>query len=195
MMAIDTVFKLTLEQARADYPDASFQTTKETGKLCPCTECGHPVYVNAFYAPANAKCDEHIGGRKRNGGDGHGQAQAVHPGKTNPARVADLASVLINQHFARALCPVHPDDDEHQMELKSVDHHDYHGPSEFTLEKGKPTYRQVEQGETVMHQCLKCKAVVTYSTTAQIQFRRVNEPSANKKTMQSWEPWLGEREG
>jgi hypothetical protein len=85
---------------------------------------------------------------------------------------------LINPHFATALCPVVPDDpEEHPMELVSVSHSDNYGPTTFLgYISGKPHYRQMAKGETVVHQCRNCKATVVYSTTAQQQMRRMNEP-------------------
>lgn len=147
------------------------QTEKAAVKAVPCTGCGRPLIVNTFYAPSLARCSECKG-------DGTtSEVAAPVPGQTDPAKVADLTKVLINPHFAKALCPVHPDDEEHEMELKSVSHSDHHGPSEFVgYVQGRAQYRQLAKGETVMHQCLKCRATVSYSTTAQIQFQRENEP-------------------
>jgi hypothetical protein len=63
------------------------------------------------------------------------------------------------------------------MELKMVTHSDAYGPSEFMgYKNGLPVYRREATGESVMHQCLKCKATVSYSTTAQVQYARMNEP-------------------
>jgi hypothetical protein len=77
---------------------------------------------------------------------------------------------------------VHPDDPDHVMEMKLVDHNDNYGPTEFMgYKQGIPEFRQVDKGETVVHQCLKCKAVVSYTTTEQTHLRRINEPTANRK--------------
>lgn len=171
------------------------QTDKETGKLVPCTECGRAIYVNAFYAPAIAKCSDCKPTATGSGG-GNGSQAVVQAGKTDPARAANLASCLVNEHFAIAMCPVHPDDPEHEMELKSVDHHQHYGPSELIGydAKGRPNYRQTGIGETVMHQCLKCKATVSYSTTAQQQFRCINEPTKDRKHTNAWGSLLGTRD-
>lgn len=185
---------LTDAQAR---DDLEIQTDKANGKVVTCTVCDEQkIFVNAFYAPAQAKCSGCRPATAPSGG-GAGTQAVVQKGRTDPAKAANLADVLINPHFAFAICPVAPDDPEgHSMELKSVDHHDYHGPSEHTgYQNGRPVYRQSARGETVLHQCLECKAVVTYSTTAQSQFRRLNEPSANIKTTNGWGALLGVREG
>jgi len=169
------------------------QTDKPEGKLVPCTECGRAIYVNTFYSPAIAKCSDCK--PTATGGGGNGTQAVVQAGKTEPHRAKDLTACLINGHFAFAVCPVHPEDPEHEMELKSVDHHAHHGPSELIgYKNGRPEYRQTDIGETVMHQCLHCKAVVTYSTTAQQQFRRINEPTQDRKHNNACGSILGTRE-
>lgn len=172
------------------------QSDKPTLKLVPCTGCQRALAVNVFYAPAIARCSECGGGATRASGTGGaaGQSEIVQAGRTDPVKAARLADCLINPAFAKAICPVHPDDEEHVMELKSVNHNERYGPSELIGAKdGRPQYRQIAPGETAMHQCLKCKAIVTYSTTAQAQFRRCNEPRSGKSS-QGWLAQLGARE-
>lgn len=149
------------------------QTDKERTKEVPCRGCRRRLVVSAFYAPVSAAtCSVCKAGDLNQSGS----IAAPVAGKSDPAKVRDLGQVLVNPHFAHAVCPAHPDNEEHEMELKSVSHSEYHGPSEFAgYDKGRPVYRQLAPGETVMHQCLKCRATVSYSTTAQTQFRRQNE--------------------
>jgi hypothetical protein len=85
----------------------------------------------------------------------------------------NLADCLVNKAFARALCPVHPDNEDHVMELKHVNHNNNYGPGHYGPKGG---WVQDEPGETVMHQCTVCKAVVQYSTVYMVQFKRQNEP-------------------
>lgn len=164
------------------------QTSKSPVKLVPCRECRRPLVVSTFYVPANARCTL----CKGESGAGRATVGTPQPGRTDPAQAVDLTKTLINPHFAMAICPVHPDDPEHEMELKSVTHNDNYGPSEHM---GKGEYRQIAPGETAMHQCTKCKAVVTYTTTAQTQFRRINEPKlVTGVGANQWSAWLGARE-
>lgn len=171
-----------------DELEPEIQTDKDVTKDVPCLGCGRRLVVNTFYAPAKARCAECKGG---NGGV-VGAIQAPVPGKSDPAQVTNLERVLINRPFTRAVCPVHPDDEEHEMELKSVSHSEHWGPNEFMgYVNGRPEYRQLAPGETVMHQCLKCKATVAYSTTAQVQFGTQNRPG---KHVNGWIDYLGVRE-
>lgn len=168
-----------MEDAERKYGDvlrpekpAQVLTDKKRIKIVPCTGegCGRPLVVNTFYAAKIARCSE------CRGGDEEGTIRAPEPGRTDPAMVESLSSVLVNPAFAKALCPVHPEDEEHEMELKSVAHSPYYGPNELVgYRNGIPEFRQLAIGETVMHQCLRCRATVSYSTTAQTQFRRQNE--------------------
>lgn len=162
-------------------------------KIVPCTICKRPMVVNTFYVLAWAKCDESgcSGNTKERGSIGVAQA-----GRTDPELAANLAETLINPTFARAICPVHPDDESHEMELKSVTHNDHHGP--FVVSgyvSGRPIIQQTAKGETVMHQCSKCLAVVTYSTAVTQSFRRVNEPrTATGAGANGWGALLGVRD-
>lgn len=154
--------------------EVEWQTDKNPVKLVPCRECARPLVVTTFFSPAKAQCTS------CKGETGHvasvGQPIA---GSTDPAKAVNLADCLINKHFAQALCPVHPDNDEHIMELKSVTHNDHYGPGEWVSNgKGQREFRQLSPGEVVMHQCGKCNAVVTYSTVQMVQFKRQNEPKA-----------------
>jgi hypothetical protein len=169
--------------------DHQVQTDKEMVKLVPCRECKRPLVVTTFFAPAKAICSVCKGDPAATQ-----MVAVVVPGQSDPTRVSNLESVLVNKHFANALCPVHPDDPEHVMELKTVFHNPEYGPGVLIGYKdGRPNYRMTDVGETVMHQCLHCKACVTYSTTAQVQFRRANEPRTGK-SMRNWELTLGARE-
>lgn len=168
------------------------QTDKQLVKILPCQYCKRPLVVTTFYVLAWAKCSVCKGEDDITREPGSvGQPQA---GRTDPRLAADLIKVLINPHFAKALCPVHPDDPDHVMELKSVCFNEYYGPWEMRVVKGKLMPVQTEKGETVMHQCTKCRAVVTYSTTAQTHFRRINEPMENIKHSNGWATTLGVHE-
>lgn len=151
------------------------QTDKTRVKLVSCRECGRALVVSTFYVKANARCRSCKG---ESGGDAAPATVAVPiPGSTDPAKAINLADCLVNPSFAMALCPVHPEDPEHIMELKSVAHSAYYGPREFMGydKHGHPNYRGEDPGESVTHQCLKCKATVSYSTMRQVQLRRQNE--------------------
>jgi DNA-directed RNA polymerase subunit M/transcription elongation factor TFIIS len=149
------------------------QTDKDSKKAVPCRECKRPLLVNAFYAAAKAQCSSCRGetaAKPRTATVGVPQ-----PGRTDPAKAVNLKDCLINQHFAQALCPVHPDDEDHVVELISVSHTPQYGPTEHIGYKdGKPQYRQIAPGETVLYQCQKCKATTSYSTTAMSLFQRQN---------------------
>lgn len=156
--------------------EVEVQTDKEATKEVPCLGCGRRLVVNTFYAPAKARCSDCRDGN-------HRVTSAPVAGKTDPSRVTDLTKVLVNPGFGRAICPVHPDDPEHVMELKHVSHAEHYGPSPRV------------PGETVMHQCLKCRATVCFSSTAQTQFRRQNEPDeSGSKHSNGWAEILGVRE-
>lgn len=173
--------------------EAEVQTDKNLIKIVPCQFCKRPLVVTTFYVLAWAKCSPCAGasnGKREKGSVGQAQA-----GRTRPEHAMDLVKVLINPTFARALCPVHPDDADHVMELKSVSHSKNHGPTVLQFVGGKPTYVQVAPGETAMLQCLKCNATVTYSTAVTVQFRRCNEPDPNgSKHSMGMAAWLGIRE-
>lgn len=172
--------------------EPEIQTDRDAVKIVACRECKRPLVVTTFFAPAKGIC------RICKGDDTSGVATVGQPtpGETDPAKAVNLADALINRHFAFAVCPVHPDDPTvHEMELKSISHSDFHGPSELIgYKNGRPEYRQTAKGETVMHQCLHCKAVVTYSTTAVSQFQRVNEIGQNNKNANRWGDTLGIRD-
>lgn len=168
------------------------QTDKHLVKAVPCQQCKRILIVTTFYVLAWAKCSRCGGeasGKREKGSVGQPQA-----GRTRPEHAMDLEKVLLNPTFARVLCPVHPDDEAHVMELKSVSHSKRHGPTVVQFVGGKPTIVQVAPGETVMHQCTKCNATVSYSTAVTVQFRRCNEPDpdSNKHSM-GMAGWLGIR--
>lgn len=146
------------------------QTDKQAVKLLPCRQCRRPLVVTTFFAAAKAIC------RTCTGEDPDAGVATVAvpvPGQTDPAKAIRLASCLINPQFATAVCPVHPDDEAHEMELKSINHSDDYGPG-FFIKPGE--WRQTAKGETVMHQCKACMAVVSYSTRHVVQYRCQNEP-------------------
>ena len=148
-------------------------TDRDTVKLVGCRECQRPMVVTVFFAPAKAICNScsprDAEGRSRQ----NGQVGVPQPGRTDPAKATSLADCLVNPAFARALCPVHPDDESHTMELKQVSHSEHYGPGHWDA-KGR--WYQTAPGETALHQCTACNATVSYSTTQVVQFRRQNEP-------------------
>jgi hypothetical protein len=169
--------------------DVEVQTDKERVKVIGCRECQRPLVVTTFFAPAKALCKVCRGESPDSGVATVGQPV---PGQTDPSKAVDLTKCLVNHEFARAICPVHPEDPEHVMELKTVNHNDHYGPGFFDAKGG---WRQTATGETVMHQCLKCLATVSYSTTAVVQFRRMNEPGKpDIKHNNGWARLLGVRE-
>lgn len=172
--------------------EVEVQTDKDRVKLVPCRECKRPLAVTTFFAPAKAQCSVCKGG---NNGNAVASVGVPIPGSTSPAKAVNLADCLVNPTFAFARCPVHPGDDEHVMELKSVSHNDEHGPQELIGYKdGRPQYRRIAIGETVMLQCDTCKATVSYSTTATHQFRRQNEEGPmNVKHVNGFGVLLGTR--
>lgn len=148
------------------------QTDKDMVKLVPCRECQRPLVVTTFFAPAKAICRS----CKGEAPDSVATVGQPVPGQTDPAKAVNLKDCLVNKQFEFARCPVHPDDEEHVMELKSVSHNDHYGPTTMIgYEKGQPVYRQDAPGETVMHQCTHCKATVVYSTKHVVQYKRINE--------------------
>lgn len=168
------------------------QTDKNLVKVVPCQFCKRPLIVTTFYVLAWAKCSPCNGttGKREKGSVGQPQA-----GRTRPEHAMDLEKVLVNPTFARALCPVHPDNPDHVMELKNVCHSKNHGPTVVQFVKGVPTIVQVAPGETVLLQCLRCNATVSYSTAVTVQFRRCNEPDPHgHKNSMGMAAWLGTRE-
>lgn len=165
---------------------------KKPFKILPCTICRRPVVVNTFYVAAWTKCDmSGCSGEKREKAS-VGVAQA---GRTEPAMAVNLHECLINEGFKHCLCPAHPDNPDHEMELKSVHHTPRYGPGEWRSVGGQRVWVQIAPGETAMWQCLKCKAVVTYSTTAQSQYKRVNEVNEDStKNVNGWAQTLGTRD-
>lgn len=180
----------TAEVEFNDDLEPEVQTDKERTKEVPCRECGRRLVVNVFYATANARCSVCKGGS----GSGVASVGVPIPGQTDPAKAVRLEDCLVNPEFANAMCPVHPGDPEHEMELKHLSHHERFGPSEIIGWKGnRPEIRQLAVGEVAMHQCKKCKATVTLSTTAQTQFGRQNAPSTGKHN-NGWVEVLGSME-
>ncbi len=180
-----SIFDITLE------PD--ILTDKDNTKTLPCRDCKRACVVTKFMTPAKVVCRACVGDTD---GDSRGTVGVPIPGQTDPAKAKNLADCLVNPTFANALCPVHPDDEDHAMEIKNITHHPHHGPSVMVGYKNNiPEYRQTATGETVMLQCAHCKATVSYSTTAQSQFRAQNEPKENGgQGTNAWSEWLGVRE-
>lgn len=172
--------------------EAEVQTDKELVKVLPCQYCRRPLVVTTFYVLAWAKCSACKG--TSSGPRKPGSVEVVQAGgRTEPRLAADLTKTLLNPTMAVARCPVHPDDESHVMELKTVHHNERYGPHAWKLVNGKMTLVQIAPGETVMHQCLSCNAVVSYSTTAVTQFARVNEVKPGKNANR-WADELGSRE-
>lgn len=159
--------------------DEHVLTDKDSTKTLPCVVCRRACVVTTFLAPAKCRCNDH----KNESSSGHASVGVPVPGHTDPAKATNLADCLINKSFALAICPTHPDDEEHVMELKSVSHASHHGPMRDGV--------VIEPGELATHQCLKCNTVVSYSTQHKHQYRRQNELSASTKdfsdgTVQDW---------
>lgn len=147
------------------------QTDKQAIKIVPCRECRRPLGVTTFFAPAKAICRTCSGEAAAEGSNVATIGQPI-PGQTDPAKAVNLADCLINKHFAAALCPVHPDDPDHVMELKSVSHSEHYGPG---FMNAKNVWVQQAPGEVALHQCTHCLATVSYSTTVRTPYRRQNE--------------------
>ncbi len=162
-----------LADMRAAHPEAEVQTDKAMAKVVPCVGCAKDLLVNVFYAASIAKCRECKG---ETAGATTGSATIVQAGRTDPALAKDLGACLINRHeFEVMVCPFGHGD----MELKSVSHNDQYGPHVLAgYSGGKPIYKKVADGETVLHQCNECLCTVTMSTTATHAFKRQNEPKA-----------------
>lgn len=154
--------------------DPDVQTDKRMVKLCPCTSCKRPVVVNQYYSASIARCKGCKGAIESAGGAGVGQAAIVQAGRTDPSLARDLAACLVNPVLSEISCLLCGG----AMELKSVSHNDNYGPSELIGydTQGRPQFKQIAPGETVMHQCNHCKATCNWSTTAQQVYRRQNEP-------------------
>jgi hypothetical protein len=159
-------------------------------KLIPCTICKRPMVVNTFYVLAWAKClGSGCGGEAREAGS----VAVAQAGRTDPKTAVNLSECLINPSFdaQHHRCPVHPDDETHEMKLKSVSHNDYYGPGRWAQAKdGTYYWDQTAKGETVMLQCGKCWATASFSTTAQHEFKPVNAPRPGKH-VNGWADQLG----
>jgi hypothetical protein len=172
-----------LDQCRMDERfnmslEPEVQTDKHLIKISACQFCGRPLVVSTFYVDAWLKCSSCAG---TTGSRERGSVEVVQSGgRTEPKLAADLIKCLINHHFAHAVCPAHPDDDTHVMELKYVNHNEHYGPHEWRKIDNTMVPVQIAPGETVLHQCLKCLAIVTYTTTAVTQYARINEVRPGK---------------
>lgn len=173
----------------ADDLEVEVQTESERTKELPCRGCGRRLVVSTFYAPASkATCSACRGEEKES------KRRAPTGSAMDPPNAPDLSKLLLNRSFAKAVCPAHPDDPDHEMELKTVARSPHHGPSEFMgYSNGVPTFRQLAEGETVLHQCLKCRATVSYSTSVRCQLQRVNEVVEKRKSAAINEELLGAR--
>jgi hypothetical protein len=182
------IFKGSRAEVSAQDWGVDWQTDKDPIKVVGCNECGDAVAVNAFYSNAKVMCHRHRTAEvdSRGSSRGDGQAQAVHVGKTDPQKVADLRDVLINKQFGETkVCPVC----DHAMELKCVTHNPHYGPQRRTKEGGYAN----STGETVLHQCNACKCTLSMSTTVQNVLRRQNEPKTGLRAS-GWPELLGVRE-
>lgn len=166
-----------------EHPTAEIQTDKVDGKVVPCIHCSKDLIVSTFYAPANAKCASCKG--SNNGQNGAPKVTGVvKPGETDPRTVRELRDVLLHPEFEDVFCPICKD---LKMELKSVCHNPRYGPSvKVGFQGGKPIYKQIEAGETTMAQCNHCKTTVSFSTTAQHVFKRINEKLQGSKHVNRW---------
>lgn len=151
------------------------QTDKQAIKIVPCRECKRPLGVTTFFAPAKAICRPCSGEAASESGGVATVGQPI-PGQTDPAKAVNLADCLINKGFTVALCPKAPDDPDHVMELKSIAHSDQYGPGHWERKSSGMVWIQEASGESVMHQCTKCLATVSYSTMVRSEFARQNEP-------------------
>lgn len=172
--------------------EPTVETDKELIKIVPCNGCKRPMVVTTFYVLAWAKCwsckgEEH--GSRETASVGQPQA-----GRTEPRLAKDLTKVLINPNFANALCPVHPEDPDHEMELKAVSWSEQYGPSAWRMVDNRMTRIQIAPGETALLQCLRCNATVTLSTTAVTQFQRQNEERIDHKNVNGWSNYIGTRD-
>lgn len=149
--------------------EVEVQTDKSLVKLVPCRECQRALVVTTFFAPAKAICRSCKG---ESAGDRVATVGQPIPGQTDPAKAVNLADCLVNRAFATALCPVMPSDPEHVMELKSVNHAPNYGPGHFNA---KGHWIQENVGETAIHQCTKCLATLSMSTSFRAPMRRQNE--------------------
>ncbi len=157
------------------------QTDKEAIKIVPCRECKRPLGVTTFFAPAKAICRSCSGEALAEGGGVATVGQPT-PGQTDPARAINLADCLVNKPFAQALCPVHPDDPDHVMEIKTVSHSQHYGPGHYEKSSKGLVWVQDAPGETVRHQCTKCLATVDYATTQRSPLHRQNAPKTQPDT-------------
>lgn len=172
-----------------------YQTDKQSVKIVPCRDCTRPLVVTTFFAPEKAVCRS-CKGEAVDAGVAT-VAQPV-PGQTDPRKAKDMTKTLVNPHFALARCPVHPDDDEHRMELVSVVHSPHYGPTQLIgYSAGRPEYRQIAPGEVAMHQCQhpECLATVTYDTTRQTRLRAMNEPKIKPDFGRAPDEHLAELQG
>ncbi len=164
-------------------------TDKKPVKFVPCLDCRRAMVVTTFYVPAWAHCRACSGKIDKGGVATIAVPQA---GKTDPEKAINLADCLVNEEFAEAACPKCGDD----MELKSIHHNPNYGPRiQVGVDKksGDPVY-EMQLGEVVMHQCNHCRTTLSFSTTAQMVYRRQNEIVRTAGARPATEYILGPRE-
>lgn len=181
----------TLHDDRFSKIPPELQTDKDLVKVLPCQFCRRPLIVSTFYVLAWAKCSPCKGEDDQMREPG--SVEVVQAGRTDPRLAKDLTKTLVNPEFAFAQCPVHRDDPEHEMLLLHVDHNDNYGPYVVAGYKdGITDYKQIATGESVLFQCQKCLATVTYSTTAVIKMRPMNDAREHShKHVNNWSRELG----
>lgn len=164
-------------------------TDKNPVKFVPCLTCRRACLVTTFYVPAWMKACRTCSG---DSDATKGSVAVPQAGRTDPAKAVNLADCLINDEFAEVFCPF----GHGMMELKSVNHNPRYGPRELIgYDRGEPVHEQ-KTGESVLHQCNECLAVVSMSTVHVSKYRRKNE--ARQGMVESppiWEDLLGVRIG
>lgn len=168
---LEEVLKEALPEGFDASKEHEVHTERDEMKLVPCRECGRPLAVTVFFAPAKAVCKV-CSPRSEGRREGPARVGVPQAGRTDPAKAENLLDCLVNEGFKHALCPAHPSDEDHVMELKQVSHSEHYGPG---LWRGK-AWQQTAPGESVTWQCTRCNATVNYSTMQVVQFRRQNEP-------------------
>jgi hypothetical protein len=169
----------------------SIETDKKPVKFVPCGICRRAMMVTTFYVPAwaNSGCR---GCKGADAGGGMASVQVPQAGRTDPEKAVNLVDCLLNEEFAEASCPKCGD----PMELKSVHHNPNYGPRVligYDKKNGDPIYDMLT-GEVVMHQCNHCRTTISFSTTAQMIYRRQNEPKSTAGSRPVTEWTLGPRE-
>lgn len=169
----------------------SIETDKSPVKFVPCGVCRRAMMVTTFYVPAWAGSGCR-GCKNTEAGSGYATVQVPQAGRTDPVKAVNLVDCLLNEEFAEANCPKCGD----PMELKTVHHNPNYGPRVlvgYDKQNSDPIYDMLT-GEVAMHQCNHCRTTVSFSTTAQMIYRRQNEPKTTAGSRPVAEYMLGERE-